>query len=168
MSLFILDTNCFIQSHRITYPLDVFTTFWEKIKSLSYERKITSIDKVRDEIFKNDDELKEWIEKNLPEDFFQNTETQNIIDNYIRIAQWADSKKDHYHEKAIKDFLKDDNADAWLIAYALTINEDCIIVTQEKSEPNRKSKIKIPDVCIAFGLPYKNLIEMFRMLGEKF
>jgi hypothetical protein len=168
MSLFILDTNCFIQSQRVTYPLDVATTFWEKLKILSYERKIISIDKVRDEIFKNDDELKEWIEKNLPEDFFQNTETQNIIDNYIRIAQWADSKKDHYLEKAIKDFLKDDNADAWLIAYALTINEGCIIVTQEKSEPNRKSKIKIPDVCIAFGLPYKNLIEMFRILGEKF
>jgi hypothetical protein len=168
MSLFILDTNCFIQSHRVTYPLDVVPTFWEKLKSLSYERKIISIDKVRDEIFKNDDELKEWIEKNLPEDFFQRAETQGTTYNYGRVSQWADSKKGHYLEKAIKDFLKDDNADAWLIAYALTINEGCIIVTQEKSEPNRKSKIKIPDVCIAFGLPYKNLIEMFRMLGEKF
>ena len=28
MSLFIVDTNFFIQSHRVTYPLDVAKGFW--------------------------------------------------------------------------------------------------------------------------------------------
>jgi hypothetical protein len=61
-----------------------------------------------------------------------------------------------------------DEADAWLVAYALRDKENRIIVTQEISEPNRKNTIKIPDVCVAFGIRFVNTIEMFRMLNEKF
>jgi len=168
MSVYILDTNFFIQSHRITYPLDVATTFWEKVKKLFNEEKILSIDKVRDEIFNNDDELKIWIENNLSDEFFKSTDTQEVIVNYQRVVQWANSRSNHYVQNAINDFLRYENADAWLIAYALTINEDCKIVTQEKSDPNRKSKIKIPDVCFAFNIKPRNIIDMFRELGEKF
>lgn len=168
MSLFILDTNCFIQSHRITYPLDVATTFWQKIKKLCLENKIISIDKVREEIFKNDDELKKWIVQNIPEEFFKSTETLQIISEYQKVVQWANSKSDHYVQKAIDDFLRYENADSWIVAYAISFNDNCQIVTQEKSEPNRKNKIKIPEVCDAFSIQYKNIIEMFRLLGETF
>jgi len=168
MPPFIVDTNFFIQSHRITYPLDVAVNFWQKVKRLSEEEKIISIDKVREEIFKNDDELKSWIEQNIKSDFFKSTETQEVLDEYQRVVNWANSKSMHYVKKAIDEFLEFENADAWLIAYALSINKNCQIVTQEKREPNRKSKIKIPEVCNDFNLPYKNIIEMFRELGETF
>lgn len=168
MALFIVDTNFFIQSHRITYPLDVAVNFWHKVKRLFDEEKIASIDKVRDEIFKNDDELKKWIEQNLRSEFFKSTETQEVLIEYQKIVIWANSKSSHYVQNAINEFLQYENADAWLIAYGLSINKNCIIVTQEKSEPNRKSKIKIPEVCNDFKLPYKNIIEMFRELGETF
>jgi len=168
MPPFIVDTNFFIQSHRITYPLDVAVNFWQKVKRLSEEEKIISIDKVREEIFKNDDEIKSWIEQNIKSDFFKSTETQEVLDEYQRVVNWANSKSMHYVKKAIDEFLEFENADAWLIAYALSINKNCQIVTQEKREPNRKSKIKIPEVCNDFNLPYKNIIEMFRELGETF
>ena len=165
---FIVDTNFFIQSHRITYPLDVAINFWNKVKSLSEGDKIISIDKVKDEIFKNDDELKRWIEHNIKSDFFKSTETKEVLDEYQKVVSWANSKSAHYVKKAIDEFLEYENADAWLIAYALSIDKNCQIVTQERSEPNRKSKIKIPEVCNDFNLPYKNIIEMFRELGETF
>lgn len=168
MSAFILDSNFFIQSHRITYPLDVATTFWEKVKKLFNEGKVISIDKVKDEIFKNDDELKKWIEVNLPNECFKPTNTQEILTKYADVVKWTNSKNNHYVQNAINEFLKFENADAWLVAFALSINENCQIVTQEKSEPNRKSKIKIPDVCNGFNIQYKNIIEMFRELGERF
>jgi len=168
MPPFIVDTNFFIQSHRITYPLDVAVNFWQKVKRLSEEEKIISIDKVREEIFKNDDEIKSWIEQNIKSDFFKSTEMQEVLDEYQRVVNWANSKSMHYVKKAIDEFLEFENADAWLIAYALSINKNCQIVTQEKREPNRKSKIKIPEVCNDFNLPYKNIIEMFRELGETF
>lgn len=123
---------------------------------------------MKNEIFKNDDELKKWIEDNLPADFFKPTDTQEILTSYAQIANWANSKNDFYVPRAINEFLDYNNADAWLVAYALSLKENGLIITQEISQPNRKNKIKIPDVCDAFNIQYKNTIEMFRSLGEKF
>lgn len=86
MPLYVLDTNIFIQAHRDTYPLDVAASFWDAIKLLAQEEKIISIDKVKAEIDRNEDELKEWIEAQLPEDFFKSTEEQDILDNYGLMA----------------------------------------------------------------------------------
>jgi len=165
---FIVDTNFFIQAHRMNYPLDVAINFWEKTKKLFHERKVISIDMVKNEIFKNDDELKRWIEVNLLDEFFKSTKTDIVDKEYKKVIAWAISKSNHYTKKAIDEFCEYENADAWLIAYALSINKNCNIVTQEKPEPNRKSQIKIPDVCIHFSIPFKNTIEMFRELGETF
>lgn len=57
-------------------------------------------------------------------------------------------------------------ADAWLVAFALS--QGIPLITYEKSEPNSKKKIKIPDVCIQFGVSYHSTIDMFRLLGESF
>ncbi len=168
MPLYVVDTNFFIQSHRITYPLDIAKGFWEKVKSISLSGNIISIDKVKDEIYNNEDDLKNWIDTNLPLDFFKSTETPEILTQYSKIVNWANTKNSFYLPKAIAEFLDLKCADAWLCSYALSINADCCIITQEKSETNRKSKIKIPEVCNAFNLQYKNIIEMFRELGETF
>jgi hypothetical protein len=58
MSAFVVDSNFFIQAHRVTYPLDIALSFWKKIRQLASESKIISIDKVRNELFTNDDLLK--------------------------------------------------------------------------------------------------------------
>lgn len=168
MSVFIVDTNFFIQSHRVTYPLDVAVGFWNTVIKIANENKIVSIDKVKNEIYNNDDELTTWIDDNLPPKFFKPTDTQDVLSNYSRIVNWANSKNTFYLPKAINEFLDFENADAWLAAYALSLDKECCITTQEKSEPNRKSKIKIPEVCDAFDIHYKNIIEMFRELGERF
>jgi len=48
------------------------------------------------------------------------------------------------------------------------MSDNRVIVTEEKSRPNSKSKIKIPDICSAFGIKYLNTIDMFRELKVKF
>jgi hypothetical protein len=57
MSVFIVDSNFFIQAHRANYPLDIAITFWKKVKELADNGSIVSIDKVKHEIYQNDDEL---------------------------------------------------------------------------------------------------------------
>ncbi len=165
MSLYIVDSNFFIQAHRAYYPLDVITSFWTKISDLSNQGIIKSIDKVKVEIYDNsshEDELKEWRKNNLPNDFFINTESAVV--NYARIANWANSLNQHYKQNAIEEFLSAELADPWLVAYA--IGQDITIVTYEKSEPNRKNRIKIPEVCNHFGVRYINTVEMLRELSE--
>ena len=57
-------------------------------------------------------------------------------------------------------------ADGWLIAYAQT--HSAVVVTQEVSAPDAKSKVLIPDVCQVFGVDYMNTWEMLRQLGVRF
>lgn len=167
MSKYILDSNFFIQAHRSIYPLDVVQSFWLKVKSLSEDGTIVSIDKVKKEIFDNsahEDELKLWCDSNLPCDFFINTDS--VLNNYISIVSWTNSMSHHYTTNAIQEFLETDLADPWLIAFAMSNN--WTIVTYEKSEPNRKNRIKMPEVCNQFGVRYINTIEMLRELNENF
>jgi hypothetical protein len=166
MSVYVVDSNFFIQAHRASYPLDIATSFWSKVVQLAEEGKIISIDKVKNEIFKNEDELKQWCEINLPDNFFRDTST--IIPQYSQIAAWAVSKNTHYLPNALAEFLDADEADAWLAAYALVDVQNITIVTHELSEPNRKNKVKIPDACLANGVQFCNTIEMLRQLGERF
>ncbi len=166
MSLFLVDTNFFIQAHRAYYPIDIVPSFWKKVKELAYSGKIKSIDKVKKEIFddgSHQDALKEWCEVNLPEDFF--IDSTPYISNYAAIVNWANRKRNHYNQNAIEEFLEAELADPWLAA--ASIKKDIVIVTYEKSEPNRKSKIKIPEVCMDFGVRYMNTIEMLRELNEE-
>ncbi|SDS14170.1 protein of unknown function [Maribacter dokdonensis] len=167
MNKYILDSNFFIQAHRSIYPLDVVQSFWLKIKSLSQAGIITSIDKVKKEIFDNsshEDELKLWCDSNLSNEFFINTDT--VLENYISIVNWTNSMSHHYTSNAIQEFLETDLADPWLIAFAMSNN--WTIVTYEKSQPERKNRIKIPEVCNHFNIRYINTMQMFRELKESF
>ncbi len=54
-------------------------------------------------------------------------------------------------------------ADGWIIAYARVKGH--VVVTHEQPAPGSKSKIKIPDVCDAFGMKYCNTFEMLARDG---
>ena len=167
MSKYIVDSNFFIQAHRSIYPLDIVQSFWLKVKSLSQNSTIVSIDKVKKEIYDNsshEDELKLWCVDNLPNDFFINTDT--VLQNYILIVNWTNSMSHHFTPNAIQEFLETDLADPWLIAFAMSNN--WTIVTYEKSQPERRNRIKIPEVCNQFNVRNIDTIQMFRELNESF
>jgi hypothetical protein len=166
VALFIVDSNFFITAHRFTYPLDVATSFWIKVKELAEDQLIVSIDKVKKEIYQHEDALKHWCVDNLPESFF--VDTTSVVSQYAQVASWAASMSSHYLPRALNEFLDADEADAHLVAYALADSENRTITTQEVSDPNRKNKIKIPEPCDALGVTYCNTIDMFRRLGQSF
>ncbi len=166
MSVYVVDTNFFIQAHRAYYPLDVASSFWEKVKQLAEDGKIISIDKVKQEIYKNNDALKQWCKVNLPVEFFK--DTSEIMDIYSQVVGWAISRNDHYLPHALAEFLDVEEADAFIVAFTLADNNNRIAVTQEISEPFRKSKVKIPDACMALNIQYVNSVDMFRLLQETF
>jgi hypothetical protein len=87
---------------------------------------------------------------------------------YGQVTAWTISRSIHYLPNAISEFLDAEEADAFLIAYALADKENRIIVTHEISNPNQKNKIKIPEPCNALGVSFCTTIEMFRKLGETF
>lgn len=144
--------------------MDVTPGFWIKVSHLGAQGKIISIDKVKDELYTNPDGLTQWMDANLPADFFKDTST--ALNEYGQVCAWAASRANHYTQGALGTFLDAEEADAWLVCYALA--NQLTIITHEISDPNRKSSIKIPDVCQPFNIPYSKTIDMFRQLGETF
>ncbi len=166
MKTYVVDSNFFIQAHRATYPLDVATSFWNKVHELAQSGTIISIDKVKKELFDKNDELKDWCINNLPPEFFCDSST--ALSEYGQISSWAISKSDHYLPNAINEFLDVDEADAFLVAYALEDFHNRVLVTHEVSDPKRRNKIKMPEPCDHFGVTYMNTIGMFRELEITF
>jgi Domain of unknown function (DUF4411) len=166
MSKYLLDSNVFIQAHRMHYPFDVVPSFWDKLITLSDDDVIFSIDKVKKELYdyQNPDILGKWCHNDIKSNFF--VDSSNCIDKYGLIANWAVTNNHHYKQAAIDEFLSPDLADPWLIAYAMKNNN--VIVTYEVSRPEMKAKIKIPEPCNHFGVRFITPIEMFRELKEKF
>lgn len=166
MIVYILDSNFFIEAHRVSYPVDVAYSFWNKVKQLAENGIIISIDKVRNEIYDKNDALEEWCKNNLPANFFK--DSSEVMAEYGIVSGWAISKNNHYLPNAINEFLDADEADAFLVAYALANAAERTIVTQEISEPNRKNRVKIPEACNDLNVHFVNTISMFRNLGETF
>lgn len=166
MGVYIVDSNFFIQAHRDSYPLDIAFSYWRKVKELADDRKIISIDKVKNEIYDKNDSLRDWCIANLPSDFFK--ETSEVMEQYSNISSWAVSKSSQYSRNAINEFLASDEADAFIVAYALQDVNNITIVTQEISQPLIKHKIKIPEVCNSFGVRYVRMMAMFRELSASF
>lgn len=163
MTPYLIDTNFFIQAHRVGFPMDVMPSFWIKVSELAHNKKIISIDKVKKEIYKREDDLKIWCEANLPVDFFKDSST--IITAYSEVVRWAYSKKDWYKKQALDTFMDAEEADAWLVAFAYAQNLP--LVTHEISKPESKKDIKIPDACIPFSVRTLLPMDMLRELGEK-
>ena len=151
MNVYVVDSNFFIQAHRVSYPLDIAFSFWNKVKN---------------ELYDKNDVLEDWCKVNLPEDFFKSTD--GIMAEYKKVIAWSLSMRHHYLPNALNEFLAADEADAFLVAYSLADNENRIIVTHEISQPDRRNKVKIPEACVPFNVRYLNTIEMLREIGETF
>jgi hypothetical protein len=165
MAEYILDSNFFIQSHRFSNPLDISISFWKKVEQIAHDGLIISIDKVRDEIYRNEDELTDWCKNHLPADFFK--DSVSLVDEYSRVAAWAGGHT-QYNTSAKATFLDANIADAFLVTYALADIENRVIVTQEESAPNSIKRILLPEPCAYFSIRYINMIELFRELKVTF
>lgn len=68
-TLFVLDTNIFIEAHRRYYAQDLCPGFWECLIHYCQERRMLSIDRVRAELMEGPnnqdapDKLAEWVKK---------------------------------------------------------------------------------------------------------
>ncbi len=106
MAVYLVDSNFFIQAHRATYPMDVVPGFWTTVKRLADTGDIISIDKVKKEIYSQNDALTKWCKANLSDTFYHKTES--VMGEYRKVSNWANSKSSHYLPNAINEFLSAD------------------------------------------------------------
>lgn len=162
-SPFLLDSNVFIEAAKRYYAFDIAPTFWEQLVHHASEGRILSIDRVRDELAKQQDELSKWANEEFRK-YFASTNGQEVREAYGEIMNWVDAQS-QFTKDAKDDFARIENADAWLVAYAKA--KGYVVVTHEQYNSDAKRRIPIPNVCKAFGVPYVNTFEMLRQLKIK-
>lgn len=96
-----------------------------------------------------EDEARTWA-KSIPGSFFlEDAKVQEVMEHYAQIIRWA-YQSQQYTPAAKSEFSSEKIADAFLIA--LTKHGNYTIVTQEKSSPDSKKKIFLPDAAKANGV----------------
>lgn len=164
--IYLIDSNTFMTAARTFYSFDYGTKFWDFIEEQARNNALASIDKVCEEINKGNDALKNWANENFI-NYFLKTKEESIIQKYAELMQWAENQSNHYTRNAIDEFMKEDNADSWLLAFSLAKNKQYKIVTFEKYNPEKKNKIPIPNVCEQFKIDYCDLYQMLKDLKFK-
>lgn len=165
--VYVLDTNVFVEASRHYYAFDIVPRFWQSLIKQAENGRIQSIDRVKDELDKggeDKDELKIWA-KNDFHTWFASTDEDTVLDAYRKIIEWANGQQ-QYMGAAKEEISRGDNADAWVVAYALSMNY--VVVTQEGDQPQaRKKRIPIPNVCKAFDIHWIDIYQMLRNLRIK-
>jgi hypothetical protein len=52
-------------------------------------------------------------------------------------------------------------ADPFLIAYALA-HGHTVVTHETYANPNQRNKVKIPNVCVQFGVPHMTIFDLLR------
>ena len=159
-SAYVLDTNVFVEAARRYYAFDIAPGFWQALIEQAGTGQIQSIDRVKAEIDRGEDDLKAWANSSFHL-WFASTDENEIIDAYSRIIEWANKEK-QFTGPAKAEISRGDNADAWLVAYALS--KECVVVTHEQHDRNARARIPIPNICLAFGVHWVDVYQMLRAL----
>ena len=132
--------------------------YWAFFVQLFNSQHAVSVHEVHKELCRgrDDDPLKTWAQGN--KQHFVAPDTR-VVSAYQEVMNWA--RTQNYKASAINEFQG--VADSWIVAYALANNWE--VVTREKSAPESKRRIKIPDVSAGVGVACIGPFEMLRREG---
>lgn len=160
---YLIDSNIFITAKNAFYQFGFARCFWDLLIELHNRGIVFSINAVKDELLKGNDELKDWINNELPDSFFQDHFLS--MNSYAKLMQYSQTLP--VKDTAKQEFARMDNADSWLIAHAMQHN--FAIITQEKRDINNKKRIMIPNVAYDHNIETITLFEfMEQYAGHNF
>lgn len=143
-SVYVMDTNSLIELKR--YPRDVFSSVWQFVERLVRERRVIAPHEVLREVEVGDDEIEQWArthgEMFIDLDADQAAVLKEVLASFPQIH---DPSKQGPH------------ADPLVVALA---------VARTRSDPSSQYLVVTEaNVCQAFGIEFKTLIEFFRQEG---
>lgn len=156
---YLIDSNVLIEAKNRHYGFDFCPAFWTWLVDSNLRGRVFSIERVKQELVKRDDQLANWALE-LGERFFLSP-TRQVPDTLKTIGEWAD--KQGFESPVIEKFML--GADCYLVAQALAGGFE--VVTHEIYSPGKK-RIKIPNACDAVGVGYLTSFEMLRREGARF
>jgi hypothetical protein len=153
--MYLVDSDVFMQARNRHYGFAFCPGFWAWLDAAHDAGRVASVGKVGDELRAGKDDLATWAGDRSA--FF--LEPDDAVVTSLRVLSgWAVDQSTGYFLAARNDFLA--SADYYLIAHAHA--QSHVVVTHERSQPDSKRRIKIPDACAAFGVKCIDPFEMLR------
>jgi len=159
--LYLLDANVLIDANNLYYPIDKVPEFWNWLifqgKKGNVKMPIENMEEVK-EGRKEKDLLVEWIHDSENEMALLLEEEVNplFVQKVVTVG---------YAPDLTDDEVENLGRDPFLIAYALSNPERCIVTTEVSKPRKIRQNRHIPDVCITLSLPWCNTFEMNRRLN---
>lgn len=151
---FSFDTSAIINGRRDLLPPEVFPTLWGHIEHMIMTGSVHSIDVVKDELSKRDDQVSAWAK----------SQTNLFLPLGIPVQEAATSILEE-HPRLMGAGKGRNAADPFVIALAI-VNRG-VVVTEELLTGNIANP-RIPDVCAALSVPCVNLIGFIRLQGWRY
>lgn len=157
--MYLVDANVLIEAKNRYYAFDIAPGFWEWLERAHAAGDLCSIEAVKTELVGRGDELSLWARRNGS--FFEPIDQASVA-HFPALSAWAASCS--FTPAALAEFTGN-QADYQLIAHAR--GHSHVLVTHEKSDPNSRRRVKIPDACAAIGATCLDPFEMMRRTGAK-
>lgn len=163
--MYLIDSDVLITAKNSYYAFDLCPGFWNSLLNKHHSGEVHSLDRNRMELQqgRDDDDLVKWVKDIVPATFFLSTHQAEVVAAYTEVMLWV-QRNSQYFDNAKAKFAT--GADGWLVAYARI--HSCTVVTLEEPRPESRNQIKLPDVCIQFGVRYENVFTMLRELRVKY
>jgi Domain of unknown function (DUF4411) len=158
-----LDSNVFVEAKRRYYAFDICPGFWKNLLWHQGRGRVSSVDRIKEELDRGGDDLTKWINSVMPEACFAATDDADVIRFFGEMVTWVNAQP-QFLQEAKAEFAA--GADGWLIAYAKA--KDLVLVTQEIALPEARRRVPIPNVCEAFDVAYVDTFDMLRDFETRF
>jgi hypothetical protein len=158
-----LDSSIFVEAKRRYYAFDLCPGFWDTLLWHQERDRLSSIDRIKEELDRGGDDLTVWINDVMPETCFVSTDDSNVIRWFGEMVAWVQTQSQFLPE-AKAEFAA--GVDGWLIAYAKT--NGLVLVTHEVLKPDIRRKVPIPNVCAEFDVACVDTFDMLRDFETQF
>lgn len=161
---FLLDSDVFIAAKNAYYAFEICPGFWKGVIRAHAEGRARSIDRIRNELLtgRKEEDLVKWVENDLPEAFFHDSNSEDISSAYADVMLWV-QRNGQYFDRAKAKFATE--ADGWLVAYSMV--NGTVVVTNEQPRPESRNRVLLPDVCAQFKVTYRDTFFMLRELAVR-
>ncbi|EAZ99662.1 DUF4411 family protein [Marinobacter sp. ELB17] len=162
---YLIDSDVLITAKNSYYAFDLCPGFWDSLLTQHHAGQVHSLDRNRQELLqgRDDDELVKWVNDSVPANFFLSCNSTDVVAAYTEVMLWV-QRNSQYFDSAKAKFAT--GADGWLVAYAMV--NGSTIVTLEESRPESRNQVKLPDVCLQFGVVYQDVFAMLRALQVQY
>ncbi|CAN5618142.1 DUF4411 family protein [soil metagenome] len=160
--IYVLDANALIQAKRRFYPFDVCPGYWKAVLWHRLQNVVLSVDRVRDEIERGKDDLWDWVKASYGVELFVSTDEGAVIKRYGEMVAWVQAQP-QFKPAAKEEFSHEEEADAWVAAYAKA-TEGGVVVTLEEFSADVQKRVPLPNVCRAFDVEWITPFEMLHRL----